>query len=88
MTEKQKAPAIGDLGKDRVTGFTGVVTATAQHITGCDTVYLTPKVDKDGKHGDGGWYDVHRVDVVEAGHVKLPNTENGQVGAMDLPAPR
>jgi hypothetical protein len=63
---------LGDKARDRVTGFEGIVTGYHEWITGCDTVTLTPPVDKDGKERESkGSYDVNRVEVIKAGAVKI-----------------
>lgn len=52
--------------RDKITGFEGVVSGRCQHLTGCDTYGVTPKVDKDGKVQDTHWFDQHRLEVVES----------------------
>lgn len=59
-----------DLGcrvRDRVTGLTGIATSRSQHLTGCDTYWIDPGVDKDGKLDDrrGAWFDVQRLEILE-----------------------
>ena len=45
---------LGSKAKDKITGFTGIIAARSNHITGCDTYGLCPEVDKDGKTRDWG----------------------------------
>ena len=52
---------MGSTGTDTVTGFKGIMLAYTVHLTGCDQVYLKPKVDKDGKSVEGIWVDITRV---------------------------
>ncbi len=41
---------MGDLAKDEVTGFEGLVTAHVRQLTGCDTIWLTSQTEvHDGK---------------------------------------
>ena len=55
---------LGIEAKDTVTGFTGTITGFCTYLTGCDQYLLSPPVDKEGKHVDGRWYDVNRVEKV------------------------
>jgi len=56
----------GVIARDKVTGFTGMITAKTSYITGCDRYYLTPKVDKDGKCQEGKFFDEGTLEY--AGH--------------------
>jgi hypothetical protein len=55
----------GKKGKDKVTGFEGVITAKCFYMYGCAQYLLTPKVDKDGKKQEGNWFDEGRIEVFE-----------------------
>lgn len=76
MTTKKKKmktiskPELGDEVVCLVTGFKGIVTSTAQCLTGCDRVVVQPPVGKDGKHADSLWVDVNAVKIVKKGKVK------------------
>jgi len=58
---------LGKQGKDKITGFTGIVTGVATHLYGCDTVGLSPSLDKDGKIQDSHWFDIGRIEVIGEG---------------------
>ena len=58
-------PTLGSRVRDRVTKFEGTMTSHAKHLTGCDTVCITPTVDSDGKIRDYQWTDIDRVEVLE-----------------------
>lgn len=53
--------------KDKITGFTGIITARASYITGCDKYGVTPPVDKDGKVRDSEWFDDGRLEIIGKG---------------------
>ena len=53
---------LGRSGKDRITGFSGVVESVSFDVYGCVQVILKPPVDKDGKLQDGGWFDIARIE--------------------------
>lgn len=65
--EKHKQPSLGAKVRDRVTKFEGVVTSHAKHLTGCDTVCVTPTINSDGQLRDYHWFDIERVEIVEDG---------------------
>lgn len=61
--------------KDRITGFTGVVTGQVKYISGCNQALVVPAVDKDGKLVEGQWFDEQRLDVdVQAAQIILDNS--------------
>ena len=47
----------GEYLSDLVTGFCGVVTSRSDYLTGCNSYFLKPPVDKDGKAQEGHWFD-------------------------------
>ena len=58
---------LGKLGRDKVTGFEGIITATAKHLYGCDSYFLTSK----SKNGEGEiktyQFDIGRIEIVGEG---------------------
>jgi hypothetical protein len=56
---------LGLKGKDKITGFNGIVTSICFDLFGCIQVILSHSVDKDGKEVDSRWLDVNRI-VVES----------------------
>lgn len=47
--------------KDRVTGFTGVVTSVSFDLYGCVQGVVTPEAGEKGKQEDGRWFDMKRL---------------------------
>ena len=58
---------LGNEGKDKITGFKGIITARHQYITGCDQYTLSPKMNSDGDLGDSYQFDEGRIDIVGVG---------------------
>ncbi len=54
---------LGMTGRDKVTGFSGVVVTVSFDLFGCVQVVLSPPVDKDGKRVEGCWFDVNRIEL-------------------------
>jgi hypothetical protein len=56
---------LGKKARDRISGMTGVVSSIGFEL--CDNnmrAAISPPVDKDGKHVDGRWMSVSRIEVV------------------------
>lgn len=60
-----KVIALGHRVRDKISGFTGVVTSFSKHLNGCDRVWISPPIDKDGKMIDGSWFDIVQLEVLE-----------------------
>ena len=66
----------GKQGRDKVTGFTGVIGGVCEYTYGCTQYLLTPPVDKDGKLQDGQWFDTARIEITEAEKIEGLRDEN------------
>jgi hypothetical protein len=76
---------IGQIARDRITGFQGRVTAHCRFITGCDQFCLQPEGFKeDGSPRDGKYVDEQRLEVVDASVLVLDNSKGN---GADLTAP-
>ncbi len=69
---------------DKITGFEGVCTGHVYYLTGCDQLLLAAQA-KDGKPGEGSWFDVQRCTRV-AGMARVV-LDNGKTPGSDRPAP-
>jgi hypothetical protein len=76
---------LGDEVVDRITGFTGVVMAKIQYLTGCDQMQVQPKAESSMKLNDSLWFDVERLQLLSSGVVKV-KAPTARAGA-DLPHP-
>ncbi len=61
----EKQIELGDLAKDVITGFTGVVKAISSHLHNCDRVGLQPQELKDGKPIDTTFFDTPGIEVIK-----------------------
>jgi hypothetical protein len=52
---------IGDVAKDRVTGFEGVIVGRTEWLSGCITFGVQGKEMKDGRPTDAVWFDEARL---------------------------
>ena len=63
LTNKE---ALGKIGKDKITGFQGVIVGKCEYLTGCDQLCLQPPA-KDGDFKLSQWFDSSRVEIVGKG---------------------
>lgn len=77
---------LGLEGKDKVTGFTGIITGRAQYLTGCDQYTLVPPA-KDGKLEPGQWFDEGRIEIVGVG-ISAASVAGPKPGGPQRDAPR
>ena len=57
---------LGDVAKDKITGFEGVVVADTAWLNGCRRLTLQPQKLKDGKSLETETYDVTHLVLVKA----------------------
>lgn len=74
---------LGKTGTDIITGFSGIITAAACYITGCDQYSLTAEVKDNYTEGRQGWFDVNRIEISDKVVVEI-ETEK-EKGAMESP---
>jgi len=68
---------LGDVARDRITGFTGVVVASYRFLHGCERLCLQPRELKDGKPLDTATFDVPQLELVEKRALKATNKTGG-----------
>lgn len=54
---------LGAKAKDRITGFTGIVTGHSQFLTGCDRFLVCPPAKDGDAFVEGEWFDEQRLEV-------------------------
>lgn len=75
---------LGVTVRDRITGFTGVVTGHVRYITGCHQVLVAPPT-KDGAFREPHWFDEQRV-VIDAQEQTVV-LDNQTTPGSDIAAP-
>lgn len=76
---------LGEILRDKVTGFQGAVMVRAQYFTGCIHYGLCPQELKDGKVLDWEWIDTSRLERVPKAKRITPESS---VGPTSGPEPR
>lgn len=74
---------LGATYTDRITGLTGVATGYVEYISGCNQGLIIPKAEGN-KPSEGVWFDVQRLEPVEA---KVITLDNGTSPGCDMAAP-
>lgn len=77
---------LGRTGKDKITGFVGVITGHARYISGCSQVLLSPKAGADGAAKDAQWFDEQRIEIDESVPAIVLN--NADTPGCDRAAPK
>jgi hypothetical protein len=70
-------PKIGDIAKDNITGFSGLIDAKIEYLTGCTQFRLQPRELKDSKIQECVWFDENRLTTTEAGVLPRQVTDLG-----------
>lgn len=77
---------LGDSGKDKVTGFEGIIIGRIQYLTGCNQYGLSPKA-VNGEIKDTQWFDEGRVEVIGCG-VNVEDVESPEKGGVNRDCPQ
>ena len=78
---------LGDTVREKISGFTGVVTGLVRYITGCDQALVAPRTLKEeGTRRESEWFDIQRLDV--DGTVPRLVLDNSRSPGPDKEAPK
>ena len=67
----------GDQVKSITIGITGLITARADHVHGCNRYFVQPKTGKDNKLPEGYWFDEDDLTVIKASVVNPVKKDRG-----------
>ena len=80
---------LGDLAKDSITGFEGVVVAKTEWISGCDRLTLQPqRLDKEGGVKLTQTFDVTQLVLVRKAVIVIAQPETAHVTSGKRGGPR
>jgi hypothetical protein len=54
---------LGCAAQDKVTRAEGIITTVSFDLFGCIQILITPRVNKENKREDSGWYDIQRLKI-------------------------
>ncbi len=79
---------LGDLARDTITGYRGIVVARTEWLNGCWRYTLQARELKDGKPIDSQVFDVEQLELVTGrGHVAKKHTGGPWPDPVRHPAP-
>lgn len=58
---------LGKKGKDKITGFEGIITSKHIYLTGCNQYGLQPIAEKNSELPKKGYFDEGRVEIIGDG---------------------
>ena len=81
-----KSQKLGLKGRDKITGFEGIITGHCEYVSGCDQLLIVPcKLTKEGKRPESEWFDDQRVEIIGAKRIIF---DNSKTPGSDLEAPK
>jgi hypothetical protein len=84
---KEFALMLGQIVKDQVSGFSGVITARVQYITGCNQYLVRPQgLDDKGKIQEGHYFDEDTLIILPKKSLRLKIHNPG--GPQETPPPK
>jgi hypothetical protein len=66
--------------KDKITGFTGIITARTDYLHGCARYFVEPEVDENGNHREGHSFDEGSLKLVEEKRVEPTEVQTEKRG--------
>ena len=66
-----------DKVKDTFSGFTGIVIARSEHLTGCNQVFVLPESPTNNDLKEGHWFDIERIELVQKSVVECTSRPTG-----------
>lgn len=58
---------LGKKAQDKITGFSGILTARCEFLTGCNRYCIQPTKLKDGKPIDSIYFDEAQIEIISDG---------------------
>lgn len=77
MFKRDDTLKLGDVAKDSITGFTGVIVCISEWLNGCRRLSLQPQQLDDGKMLEAHTFDAEQIVRVEAGVDTPPEPHGG-----------
>lgn len=70
----------GDVVRDKVTGFVGVIVSRTDYISGCNRYFVQPRVGEDNKMIEGCYIDEPALEQLPEARVTLDRPESQPPG--------
>jgi len=72
-----KQPQLGDLAKDTITGFKGIIVTKTEWLNKCVRVGLQPRELHEGKPIDMQHFDIEQIEVITADALNIDKPPTG-----------
>jgi len=71
---------LGKRGKDKITGFEGILTSRCEFLTGCNRYHIQPTDLREGKPIEGIYFDEAQIQIIGEG-IKAEEVQGEERGA-------
>ena len=85
MNDRLDKVGLGDVVRDTITGFEGVVCAKTEWLNGCVRVQVQPKQLREGKPIEAHTFDIEQLELVKIGGRKSRPTGGDRPSAVQRP---
>lgn len=85
MKNKIFTHELGLRGKDKITGFEGILTSRCEFLTGCNRYCIQPTDLKEGKPIESIYFDEEQIEIIGSGI--LPSSVTGEKKGACSPNP-
>ena len=86
MNYQDQIDLLGYRAKDKITGFSGVVSSVCFDLYGCIQVALSPPANDKGEIPEGRWFDVARIEISHERVMSPPSRWATDKGPAEKPA--
>lgn len=73
----------GDSVREKITGFSGIITGTCFYLTGCNQYLITAKPKDEFSEPIALWYDEGRIELLEKNYVS-ENDVSSEADGFDI----
>lgn len=77
---------LGKEGRDKITGFKGIIVAKIEFLFGCNQYGIAPRMDEIGKIQDTHYFDEGRIEIIGDG-IKPEDVQVEKKGGINRDAP-
>lgn len=79
---------LGYKAKDKITGFSGIITGYANYLTGCDQYLIQPQCENPKDYPAANWFDEGRIEQtgyeIEVAKEDVQGEEPGACGSAPI----
>lgn len=74
---------LGDIVKDKITGFEGVVIAKTEWLYGCIRIGIQSRsISKEGTIPEAQWIDIAQAEIITKNYAKIENPSETDIGSI------